>query len=401
MERAFVALGSNLGDRAAHLANGRSALAALPGTRLAAASRVEETAPLGGMDQPPYLNQMVLLETRLGPRELLEACQAIEHAEGRHRTERWGARTLDLDIVRYGRRRVTEPGLIIPHPELPNRDFWLRELAELDLMSADPRPLTVPDLLAMKASGRRIVVLTCYDAAFARLLEQAEVDILLVGDSVNQVLAGRDSTLSATLDQMIYHAASVRRGSDRALVFVDLPFLTYQVSVPEAIRNAGRVLQESGAHGVKLEGGRRVAEQIRALTDAGIPVMGHVGFTPQSEHTLGGYRVQGRGSDAEEVIADARAVAEAGAFAVVLEMVPGEVAKQITKELTIPTVGIGAGPDTDAQVLVWQDMAGLREGKAPRFVKRYADLSGTLTEAARQFGQEVRGGEFPAEEHTF
>jgi 3-methyl-2-oxobutanoate hydroxymethyltransferase len=160
-------------------------------------------------------------------------------------------------------------------------------------------------------------------------------------------------------------------------------------------------MKEGGAHAVKLEGGRRAAEQIRALTGAGIPVMAHIGFTPQSEHTLGGYRVQGRGSAAEEVVADARAVAEAGAFAVVLEMVPGEVAKQITKELPIPTVGIGAGPDTDAQVLVWQDMAGMREGKAPRFVKRYADLSGVLTEATLRFADEVRGGEFPAEEHTF
>ena len=192
-EQAFVALGSNLGDRAAHLAAARAALAALPRTRLLAASRVEETAPLDGMAQPAYLNQMVLLETRLSPRELLEACQAIERAEGRVRTEHWGSRTLDLDIVRYGRRHVEEPGLIIPHPELPNRDFWQRELAELEPMSADTRPLTVPDLTAMKAAGRRIVVLTCYDAAFARLLEEAGVDILLVGDSLNQVLAGRDS----------------------------------------------------------------------------------------------------------------------------------------------------------------------------------------------------------------
>ena len=160
-------------------------------------------------------------------------------------------------------------------------------------------------------------------------------------------------------------------------------------------------MKEGGAHAVKLEGGRRVAEQIRAITGAGIPVMGHVGFTPQSEHAIGGYRVQGRGSAAEDIIADARAVAEAGAFAVVLEMVPGEVAKQVTKELAIPTVGIGAGPDTDAQVLVWQDMAGLREGKAPRFVKRYADLASVLGDAARRYADEVRSGEFPAAEHTF
>ena len=268
-------------------------------------------------------------------------------------------------------------------------------------MSAEARPATVPDLVAMKAAGRRIVVLTCYDAAFARLLDGPDVDVLLVGDSLNQVLAGHETTLSATLDQMIYHAAAVRRGAPRALVFVDLPFLTYQVSVPEAIRNAGRVLQESGANGVKLEGGRPMAATVQALVERGIPVMGHLGLTPQSVNVFGGYRVQGRENHGAEVLADARAVADAGAFAVVLEMVPGEVAKTVTKELSIPTIGIGAGPDTDAQVLVWQDMAGLRAGKAPRFVKKYADLAGILGDATRRFAEEVRLGEFPAAEHTF
>ncbi|HET9517387.1 MAG TPA: 3-methyl-2-oxobutanoate hydroxymethyltransferase, partial [Actinoplanes sp.] len=186
-----------------------------------------------------------------------------------------------------------------------------------------------------------------------------------------------------------------------ALVVGDLPFGSYEEGPAQALRTAVRFLKEGGCHAVKLEGGRRVAAQIAAITGAGIPVMGHVGFTPQSEHALGGYRVQGRGDAGQDVLADAHAVAEAGAFAVVLEMVPGEVAKQVTDQLAIPTVGIGAGPDTDAQVLVWQDMAGLRTGKAPRFVKRYADLSAVLTDATRRFADEVRGGEFPAAEHTF
>ena len=401
-EQAFIALGSNLGDRRAHLESARAALAGLPGTRLVAASAVEETAPLGGMTQPPYLNQMVLLETRLSPRELLEACQEIERAEGRVRSERWGARTLDLDIVRYGRRRVAEPGLIIPHPELPNRDFWLRELAELEPMSADARPLTVPDLLAMKAAGRPIVMLTCYDAAFARLLEAADVDVLLVGDSLNQVLAGRDSTLSATLDQMIYHAASVRRGSGRALVFVDLPFLTYQVSVPEAIRNAGRVLQESGAHGVKLEGGRPMAETVRALVDRGIPVFGHLGLTPQSVHALGGYRVQGRDeATADRLFADAEALQDAGACGVVLELLPAALARRISQALTIPTIGIGAGPGCDGQVLVLHDMLGLNEGFSPKFLKRYAELGEAVRAAVRGYASDVRQGSYPGPQHSF
>ena len=401
-EQAFIALGSNLGDRRAHLESARAALAGLPGTRLVAASAVEETAPLGGMTQPPYLNQMVLLETRLSPRELLEACQEIERAEGRVRSERWGARTLDLDIVRYGRRRVAEPGLIIPHPELPNRDFWLRELAELEPMSADARPLRVPDLLAMKAAGRPIVMLTCYDAAFARLLEAADVDVLLVGDSLNQVLAGRDSTLSATLDQMIYHAASVRRGSGRALVFVDLPFLTYQVSVPEAIRNAGRVLQESGAHGVKLEGGRPMAETVRALVDRGIPVFGHLGLTPQSVHALGGYRVQGRDeATADRLFADAEALQDAGACGVVLELLPAALARRISQALTIPTIGIGAGPGCNGQVLVLHDMLGLNEGFSPKFLKRYAELGEAVRAAVRGYASDVRQGSYPGPQHSF
>ncbi len=194
-------------------------------------------------------------------------------------------------------------------------------------MNADPRPLTVTDLLTMKAAGKRVVMLTCYDAIFARLLEDSGVDVLLVGDSLNQVIAGHETTLSATLDQMIYHAAAVRRGSRRALVFVDLPFLTYQISIPEAIRNAGRVLQETGAHGVKLEGGGHMVDTVAALVERGIPVMGHLGLTPQSVHALGGYRVQGRDEEAaERLVRDAKLLQSAGACAVVLELIPAAVA---------------------------------------------------------------------------
>jgi 3-methyl-2-oxobutanoate hydroxymethyltransferase len=269
-------------------------------------------------------------------------------------------------------------------------------------MNADARPMTVPDLLAMKAAGRRIVMLTCYDAAFARLLEQAEVDVLLVGDSVNQVLAGQETTLSATLDQMIYHAASVRRGARRALVFVDLPFLTYQVSPTEAIRNAGRVLQESGAHGVKLEGGQPMAETVRALVDRGIPVIGHLGLTPQSVHALGGYRVQGRdASTADRLLADALALEEAGACAIVLELLPAALAKRITAALTIPTIGIGAGVGCDGQVLVLHDMLGLNEMFNPKFLKRYAELGEAVRAAVRSYAAEVRDGTYPAPEHSF
>ncbi len=276
-------------------------------------------------------------------------------------------------------------------------------MSEIPTLYGGPatRRVRTRDLIAAKERGDRWAMLTSYDQYTATIFDRAGIPVLLVGDSAANNVFGYETTLPVTAEELLPLVRAVVRATKTALVVGDLPFGSYEEGPAQALRTAVRFMKEGGAHAVKLEGGRRVAEQIRAITGAGIPVMAHIGFTPQSEHILGGYRVQGRGSDAEEVIADARAVAEAGAFSVVLEMVPGEVAKQITKELTIPTVGIGAGPDTDAQVLVWQDMAGLREGKAPRFVKRYADMSGILTEATRRFADEVRGGEFPAEEHTF
>jgi len=269
-------------------------------------------------------------------------------------------------------------------------------------MKADPRPLTVTDLLAMKAAKRPIVMLTCYDAVFARLLEQAGVDVLLVGDSLNQVVAGHETTLSTTLDQMVYHAAAVRRVTRRPLVFVDLPFLTYQVSIPEAIRNAGRVLQETGAHGVKLEGGSHMAETVAALVERGIPVIGHLGLTPQSVHALGGYRVQGRDPGAaDRLVQDAKALEEAGACSIVLELIPSALAGRITTSLTIPTIGIGAGPQCDGQVLVLHDMLGLNEDFAPKFLKHYGQLGETVREAVRSYATDVREGKYPGKEHSF
>jgi 3-methyl-2-oxobutanoate hydroxymethyltransferase len=269
-------------------------------------------------------------------------------------------------------------------------------------MNADARPRSVLDLPAWKANGRRLVMLTCYDAAFARLLDRAEVDVLLVGDSLNQVIAGQETTLSATLDQMIYHAAAVRRGAPGTLLFVDLPFLTYQVSVPEAIRNAGRVLQETDANGVKLEGGRHMAETVQALVERGIPVMGHLGLTPQSVHALGGYKVQGRDPVAAgRLLDDAKALEQAGACAIVLELIPAEVARRISAGLTVPTIGIGAGPGCDGQVLVLHDMLGLNEGFSPKFLKRYAELGGAVRDAVRAYATEVRDGSYPGKEHSF
>ncbi|MBK9547675.1 MAG: 3-methyl-2-oxobutanoate hydroxymethyltransferase [Gemmatimonadetes bacterium] len=264
------------------------------------------------------------------------------------------------------------------------------------------RPLTMPDLAIRKRDGVPIVMLTCYDALFARLLEGAGVDILLVGDSVNEVLAGRRSTLSATLDQMIYHAASVRRGTQRTPIVVDMPFLTYQVSIEDAIRNAGRVMAETDCHAVKLEGGEVMAPTVEALVARGIPVVGHLGLTPQSVHALGGYRVQGRGlTAAEQMRTDALALESAGASAIVLELVPRDLATEISATLRIPTIGIGAGVGCDGQVLVLQDVLGLNAGFQPKFLRRYANLAETVESAIRQFGDDVRARRYPDDEHSF
>ena len=269
-------------------------------------------------------------------------------------------------------------------------------------MADETKSVTTHELLAMKERGERIVVLTCYDALFARLLDASGVDVLLVGDSVNQVLAGAETTLSATLEQMIYHTKIVRRGAVRALVVCDMPFLTYQVTPQEAIRNCGRVMQETACHAVKLEGGAPMAETVRALVDIGIPVMGHLGLTPQSVHALGGYRVQGRDEKtAERLKADAKALEEAGAFAIVLELVPAPLASQITKSLSIPTIGIGAGPACDGQVLVLPDMLGLNDRFTAKFVKRYAALAEDVREAVKLYAAEVREGRYPGPEHSF
>jgi len=263
------------------------------------------------------------------------------------------------------------------------------------------RRVRIHHLRQLKERGEPWPMLTAYDMYSAELFDEAGIPVLLVGDSAANNVFGYETTLGVTVDELLPLVRAVTRATKQALVVADLPFGSYQLSPEQALATAVRFMKEGNAHAVKLEGGRRYAAHIEALTAAGIPVMGHIGFTPQSEHNLGGYRVQGRGDTGEEIIADAHAVQEAGAFAVVMEMVPAEVAKKVTHELAIPTVGIGAGPDCDAQVLVWQDMAGLRRGKPARFVKQYADLAGVLQNAASQFAQDVRSREFPAPEHAF
>lgn len=253
----------------------------------------------------------------------------------------------------------------------------------------------------MKAEGHKWVMLTAYDYSTACVFDEAQIPVLLVGDSAANVIYGYDTTVPVTVDELIPLVRGVVRGAPHALVVADMPFGSYEGGPAQALTTATRFLKEAGAHTVKMEGGERIADQIVTLSNAGIPVMAHVGFTPQSVNALGGFRVQGRGDAAEQTIADAIAVAEAGAFAVVLEMVPAELATQITGKLTIPTIGIGAGPNCDAQVLVWQDMTGVGAKKTPRFVKRFGDVGAELRRAATRFANEVASGQFPAEEHSF
>ncbi len=270
--------------------------------------------------------------------------------------------------------------------------------------SAAPKPakrVRIHHLAELKERGEPWPMLTAYDMYTAELFDEAGIPVLLVGDSASNNVYGYDTSLPVTVDEMVPLVRAVTRSVKRALVVADLPFGSYQLSPEQALATSVRMMKEGRAHAVKLEGGRAFAPHVKAITTAGVPVMGHIGFTPQSEHNLGGYRVQGRGDAGDDLVADARALQEAGAFSVVMEMVPAEVAKRITHELRIPTIGIGAGPDCDAQVLVWQDMMGLRRGRAPRFVKRYADLAGVMTGAVEQFAAEVRGGQFPAPEHVF
>jgi 3-methyl-2-oxobutanoate hydroxymethyltransferase len=254
----------------------------------------------------------------------------------------------------------------------------------------------------MKHRGEKIAMLTSYDQLSAQIFDEAGIPVLLVGDSAANNVYGYATTLPVTVDEMIPLVRAVARSARRALVVADLPFGSYQAGPEQALATSVRMMKEGLAHAVKLEGGHEVAPAIKMVTGAGIPVMAHIGFTPQSEHALGGYRVQGRGDDAEKLVDDALELQRAGAFAIVMEMVPAQVAAQVTKALDIPTIGIGAGPDCDGQVLVWTDMSGFNTGpNAPRFVKRYADLRGTLLRAAREYQDDVRGGTFPAPEHSF
>lgn len=262
--------------------------------------------------------------------------------------------------------------------------------------------VTINDLLKKKSEGEKISVLTAYDYTFAKIVDEAGVDAILVGDSLAMVVQGLENTLPVTMDEMVYHTRMVARAAERAMVIGDMPFMSYQVSVEEAVRNAGRFIKDGAAQAIKIEGGSEVAEKVYAMVKSDIPVMAHIGLTPQSIHRMGGYKVQGRTEEAKkQLIEDARALQEAGAFSMVLEAIPMDLAKEITEILTIPTIGIGAGPHCDGQVLVLHDLLGLFERFVPKFVKRYANLREEALVAIREYIKEVQQGLFPSDAHSF
>ncbi|MBO8136989.1 MAG: 3-methyl-2-oxobutanoate hydroxymethyltransferase [Desulfotomaculum sp.] len=264
------------------------------------------------------------------------------------------------------------------------------------------KPVTTVDLLKMKQEKQPITMLTAYDYSTAVLVDSAGIDLILVGDSLGNVVLGYDTTVPVTMDDILHHVKAVTRGVKRSLVIADMPFMSYHISEEETMRNAARLLQEGGAKAVKIEGGRQVVDKVKKLTEAGIPVMGHLGLTPQSVHQMGGYRVQGKTADAARMLMeDARALQEAGVFALVLECIPAELAKQVTEELKIPTIGIGAGVNCDGQVLVIHDLLGINNQFKPKFVKRYANLHDEIMKALETYRDEVKERKFPSEEHTF
>jgi len=262
--------------------------------------------------------------------------------------------------------------------------------------------ITINDLLKKKGEHKKITILTAYDYPFAKIVDEAGIDVILVGDSVGMVVQGRDNTLPVTMDEMVYHTKMVSRAVNNAMVIGDLPFMSYQVSVEEGVRNAGRFLKEAGASAVKIEGASEVAAHISAMVKSDIPVMAHIGLTPQSIHRMGGYKVQGKTDQAAaRLVEEAHIAEDAGAFSIVLEAIPMNIAKKITEELSIPTIGIGAGVDCDGQVLVIHDILGLCEKYSPKFVKRFADVSGTIREGIDDYIREVKDGTFPGPEHSF
>lgn len=407
-----IILGSNVGDRQANLSRAIAGIARF--ADVTKQTDILETWPILIRAQGRFLNQGLLVHSEKNPHELLKAILEVEKEIGRKKRIKNGPREIDIDIVWSSAGRVDSADLKIPHPYNRARE-WVRQfMRELNSDVTDTEVglswsrirgrsiMNVNDFTRKKAAGEKISVVTCYDYAFARLVARTSIDAILVGDSLGNVIQGNPNTLAVTVDDMIYHARMVRRGAPQAFIVVDMPFMSYQTSAEEALKNAGRIIKETGADAVKLEGGEDFAPQIRALVRSGIPVMGHLGLTPQSLLAFGGYKVQGKTADAAaKILEDAKAIEAAGVFGMVLEMVPAALSEKITKAIAVPTIGIGAGVNADGQVLVLTDLLGLDPDFTPRFVRKYADMSGAVLTALESYAADVRDGKFPGEKESF
>lgn len=408
----ILALGSNVGDRSHHLKQARDGIAAF--AEILQESSVLETWPILIRAQGRFLNQAVRVASPLGPADMLQAVLALELSIGRKKRIKNGPREIDIDIAWCSLGKINLPGLRIPHPYNRARE-WIRQfMQELKADSTDTETgvawsqirgrsvMNVHDFSRKKALGEKITVVTCYDYAFARLIARTSLDAILVGDSLGNVIQGQPNTIPVTVDDMVYHGRIVRRGAPQAFIVVDMPFMSYQTGVEDTLKNAGRIIKETGADAVKLEGGANITTQVRALTESGIPVMGHLGLTPQSLLAFGGYKVQGKtDAAAQKLIDDAKQLEASGAFAIVLEMIPSLLAGQVSKALQIPTIGIGASDKADGQVLVLNDLLGLDPDFAPKFVRKYADLSSSVLSALENYAADVRTGKFPGEKESF
>jgi len=405
----YIGLGSNMGDRKQNILRALEMLWTTKQIKVDQLSTICETLPIGIREQDPFLNAILKIRTLLSPIDLHKALTEIESRLGRVRLRRWGPRVIDLDILYYGNETVDLPDLKVPHPEIVNRPFVLNSLRELNCPCGpgfhrgdghngkDHRP-NHPRHEAPAPEDCGADQLRLYDhAAF----NEAGVDVILVGDSLGMVKLGYDSTLPVTVEDMAYHTRIVARGKPARADCDGYAYLSYQASTAEAVRYAGWMLK-AGAHAVKIEGGTEMVPVVRALLSAKIPVMGHIGMTPQSVNLFGGYKVQGRQRAQEKkMITDARALEKAGAFSLVVECVPAALGRRLSRALRIPTIGIGAGPGCDGQVLVIDDLLGLTAPPSPRFVKRYADLRRTITSAARDYARDVRSGRFPDDGHSY
>ncbi|MBV6493423.1 MAG: 3-methyl-2-oxobutanoate hydroxymethyltransferase [Turneriella sp.] len=408
----ILALGTNVGDREQNLARAREGIARI--AEIQRVSRVLETWPILIRAQARFLNQGLYVKTPKNPSEFLMLLQSIEIELGRKKRVKNGPREIDIDIIWSSEGLVETSVLRIPHPFNRARS-WIREImyelapetidveAKLEWKKIQGRSImNIHDFAKKKEAGEKITVVTCYDHAFARLVARTSIDAILVGDSLGNVIQGNPNTLSVTLDEIIYHTKIVRKGAPQTFLIADLPFMSYQTRVEDALYSAGRILKETGADAVKLEGGSFVVEQVKKMVQSGIPVVGHLGLTPQSVLAFGGYKVQGKSVEAaKQILEDARLLEEAGVFALVLEMVPEALAQKITETIRIPTIGIGAGVKTDGQVLVLTDLLGLDPDFSPRFVRKYANLSQVVLESLEKYASDVREKNFPQEKETF